>query len=154
MSVCGCCIGNVIYQRNIFLNIKRLVSIRIVKSNVSSVGPSSERNSFCSDEGPMLETLDFTIRISSTLTFLYFDLYLYTAYATHNTFILFFSSYNGSWERLANSMNASYLQLLLWDIYIQCTYSAQGDLMMFVFSFQKCSNLQQGSLCRFCCCSN
>ena len=31
---------------------------------------------FLSDEGPMLETLDFTIRIGSTPTFLYFDLYL------------------------------------------------------------------------------
>ena len=29
--------------------------------------------------GPTLETLDFTIRISSTQAFLYFDLYLYTA---------------------------------------------------------------------------
>ena len=38
---------------------------------VSSIGPSSERN----DEGPMLETLDYTIRIGSTPTFLYFDLY-------------------------------------------------------------------------------
>ena len=28
-----------------------------------------------SDEGPMLETLDHTIRIGSTPTFLYFDLY-------------------------------------------------------------------------------
>ena len=31
----------------------------------------------------MLETLDHTIRISSTPTFLYFDLYLYSAYAAH-----------------------------------------------------------------------
>ena len=31
---------------------------------------------FLSDEGPMLETLDYTIRIGSTPTFLYFDLYL------------------------------------------------------------------------------
>ena len=38
---------------------------------------------FLSDEGPTLETLDFTIRIGSTPTFLYFDLYLYSAYATH-----------------------------------------------------------------------
>ena len=37
----------------------------------------------CSDEGPMLETLDHTIRIGSTPTFLYFDLYLYSAYAAH-----------------------------------------------------------------------
>ena len=38
---------------------------------------------FLSDEGPTLEMLDFTIRISSTPTFLYFDLYLYSAYAAH-----------------------------------------------------------------------
>ena len=30
---------------------------------------------FLSDEGPMLETLDYTIRIGSTPTFLYFVLY-------------------------------------------------------------------------------
>ena len=29
----------------------------------------------CYDEGPMLETLDYTIRIGSTPTFLYFDLH-------------------------------------------------------------------------------
>ena len=38
---------------------------------------------FLSDEGPTLETLDFTIRIGSIPTFLYFDLYLYSAHATH-----------------------------------------------------------------------
>ena len=38
---------------------------------------------FLSDEGPILETLDHTIRIGSTPTFLYFDLYLYFAYAAH-----------------------------------------------------------------------
>ena len=32
---------------------------------------------FLYDEGPMLETLDHTIRIGSTPTFLYFDLYIY-----------------------------------------------------------------------------
>ena len=52
----------------------------ILLFNVSSVGPSS---SFLSDEGPMLETLDYTIHIGSTPTFLYFDLYLYSAYAVH-----------------------------------------------------------------------
>ena len=31
----------------------------------------------------MLETLDYTIRIGSTPTFLYFDLYLYSAYEAH-----------------------------------------------------------------------
>ena len=35
---------------------------------------------FLSDEGPTLETLDYTIRIGSTPTFSYFDLYLNTAY--------------------------------------------------------------------------
>ena len=37
---------------------------------------------FLSDEGPTLETLNYTIRIGSTTTFLYFDLYLYSAYIT------------------------------------------------------------------------
>ena len=54
-----------------------VLPIRIVYSNVSSIGP------FLSDEGPMLETLDYTIRIGSTPTILYFDLYLYSAYAAH-----------------------------------------------------------------------
>ena len=31
----------------------------------------------------MLETLGYTIRIGSTPTFLYFDLYLHSAYAVH-----------------------------------------------------------------------
>ena len=35
----------------------------------------------------MLETLDHTIRIGSTPTFLYFDLYLYTLPTQHTTFI-------------------------------------------------------------------
>ena len=35
------------------------------------------------DEGPMLETLDYTIRIGSIPTILYFDLYLYSAYAAY-----------------------------------------------------------------------
>ena len=38
----------------------------------------------------MLETLDYTIRIGSTPTFLYFDLYLYSAYTAH--FVYFFFS--------------------------------------------------------------
>ena len=37
---------------------------------------------FLSDEGPTLETLDFTFHIGSTPTFSYFDLYLNTAYAS------------------------------------------------------------------------
>ena len=42
---------------------------------------------FLSDEGPMLETLDYTIRIGSIPTFLYFDLYLYSAYAAHFVYL-------------------------------------------------------------------
>ena len=61
-----------------------VLPIRIVWSNVSSIGPSSEKN-----EGPMLETLDHTLRIGSTPTFLYFDLYLYSAYAAHYVYFIF-----------------------------------------------------------------
>ena len=39
---------------------------------------------------PTLVTLDFIIRISSTPTFLYFDLYLCTAYAAHYIYILIY----------------------------------------------------------------
>ena len=35
----------------------------------------------------MLEKLDYIIRIGSTPTFLYFDLYLYYAYAAHYVYI-------------------------------------------------------------------
>ena len=35
----------------------------------------------------MLETLDYTIRIGSTPTFLYFDLYFYAAYVAHYVYI-------------------------------------------------------------------
>ena len=49
--------------------------IRIVKSNVSFVDRSSERNR---DVGPTLETSDFTIRIVSTPTF------IYTCYSVHS----------------------------------------------------------------------
>ena len=44
---------------------------------------------FLSDEGPTLETLDYTIRIGSTPTFLYFDLYLYSAYAAHYVYDMY-----------------------------------------------------------------
>ena len=41
----------------------------------------------------MLETLDYTIRIGSIPTFLYLDLYLYSAYAAH--FVYYFETRNG-----------------------------------------------------------
>ena len=46
-------------------------------------GASYIHVSVLSDEGPTLEKLDYTIRIGSTPTFSYFDLYLYSAYAAH-----------------------------------------------------------------------
>ena len=42
---------------------------------------------FLSDKELTLEMLDFTIHIDSTPTFLYFDLYLYSAYAAHSIYI-------------------------------------------------------------------
>ena len=41
---------------------------------------------FLSDEGPTLETLNFTFHIGSTPTFLYFDSYL-TLPTQHTTFV-------------------------------------------------------------------
>ena len=42
----------------------------------------------------MLETLDYTIRIGSTPTVLYFDLYLYSAYAAHYVYCYYYSPVN------------------------------------------------------------
>ena len=56
-----------------------VMPIRIVYSNVSG---------FLSDEGPMLETLDYAIRIGSTPTILYFDFYLYSACAAHYVYFM------------------------------------------------------------------
>ena len=39
----------------------------------------------------MLEMLDYTLCIGSTQTFLYFDLYLYSAYAAHYVYYIFIS---------------------------------------------------------------
>ena len=44
------------------------------------------------NEGPMLETLDYTIHIGSTPIFLYFDLHLYSAYAAH--YVYYFKYYH------------------------------------------------------------
>ena len=57
-----------------------LVYCRYRKQSLTS------KKHFLSDEGPTLETLDFTLHIASTPTFLYFDLYLniaYTLYTAH-----------------------------------------------------------------------
>ena len=44
---------------------------------------------FRSDEEPTLEMLDFAFHIGSTPTFLYFDLYLNTAYAAHGVYFVY-----------------------------------------------------------------
>ena len=65
--------------------------VRISVARVSAMTgyfPSLGYFLFLSDERPMLEALDCTIRIGSTPTFLYFDLYLYSAYAAHYVYVL------------------------------------------------------------------
>ena len=59
-----------------------MLSIRIVKSNVASVGSSSERN---------MESHDFiAIHIGYTPTCLYFYLHLNTAYGAHYVYLTIF----------------------------------------------------------------
>ena len=57
----------------------------------------------------MFETLDYTIRIGSTPTILYFDFYLYSAYAAHVYFyISYCSSVSRAWSgdiEVAGSMH-------------------------------------------------
>ena len=48
---------------------------------------------FLSVEGPMLETLDYTIRIGSTPTFLYFDLSFITKAPFHWIYPVFFLTF-------------------------------------------------------------
>ena len=57
---------------------------------------------FLSDEGPMLETLDYAIRIGSTPSFLYFDVYLYSAYAyaAHYVYWKYFAVLAKLWDRI------------------------------------------------------
>ena len=62
---------------------------------------------FFSDEGPMLEMLDFIIYIGITPTFLYFDLYLNTAYAAHYAFISHYV-YSFGWNKPRSQMFLKY----------------------------------------------
>ena len=48
---------------------------------------------FLSDKGRTLETLDFSIRIGNTPTFLYFYLYLYSAYTAHYVYFALYSTH-------------------------------------------------------------
>ena len=60
-----------------------------MKSEVKDKKSEKTPFMFLSDEGPTLKMLDFTFHIGSTPTFLYFELYLNTAYATH-TYVHFY----------------------------------------------------------------
>ena len=59
----------------------------------------------------MLETLDHTIRIGSTPTFLYFDLYLYSAYAAHYVYYNFHQVVDGIIE-LAREKDQKQMEFL------------------------------------------
>ena len=63
----------------------------------------------------MLETLDYTIHIGSTPTILYFDFYLYSAYAGHYVYTLF-SSLNDAFQwSITSSTNDT---IILYYLYL------------------------------------
>ena len=68
----------------------------------------------CSLTIPMLETLDYTIRIGSTPTFFYFELYLYSAYAAH--YVYFTLLYKIKW--FIEFSATSKIDNLTWDFMI------------------------------------
>ena len=69
----------------------------------------------------MLETLDYTIHIGSTPTFLYFDLYLYSAYAAH----WFLSDEGPMLETLDYTIRiGSTPTFLYFDLYLYSAYAA------------------------------
>ena len=76
-------------------NAKRppIIQVPLSRINIVAWCVYIYRNMFLSDEGPTLKTLDFAFYIGSTPTFLYFDLYLNTAYAAH--YIMCFSLTKG-----------------------------------------------------------
>ena len=68
------------FLRKIVIKIsQKFQKLGIISRGLACIGSSL----FLSDEEPTLETLDYTIQIGSTPTFLYFDLYLNSAYAAH-----------------------------------------------------------------------
>ena len=71
---------------------------------------------FLSDEGSMLETLDHTFRIGSTPTFLYFDLYLYSAYAAHYVYIYIVIVYNAALFSGSTNNYRVVMILTTWDV--------------------------------------
>ena len=92
-----CCVGGVeVHIRStptffILRNTKGSVYCQYGQYGLTFRALALRRRDECSDEGPMLETLDYTIRIGSTPAFLYFDLYLYSAYAAHYVYFFYTS---------------------------------------------------------------
>ena len=77
----------------------------------------------------MLETLDYTIRIGSTPTFLYFDLYLYSAYAAHRHYVYsIVTIYNTVAIHLIIVGLMLQLQLLLPLVVTSCYFYSITDL--------------------------
>ena len=74
------------YEMLLFLSSDWLIFCHMIISLINSLGFLFIYFMFLSDEGPTLKTLDFTFHIGSTPTFLYFDLYLYSAYAAHHVY--------------------------------------------------------------------
>ena len=72
----------------------------------------------------MLETLDHTIRIGSTPTFLYFDLYLYSAYAAHYVYYLIITCWkNMNVFEVIQENHLNCACSVSWDIYTHDKYS-------------------------------
>ena len=99
-------------ESSLFLFLSRVSSVsRYVLSRAacSYISAFSERRAYsrctedrrCQSWATGVETLDFTIGICSTLTFLYFDLYLNTAYAANVYLQLcLFYNYNVNRKRI------------------------------------------------------
>ena len=79
---------------------------------------------FLSPEDRTLKTLDFAIRIVSTQTFLYFDLYFNTAYATHYVLCLSMTKDQRSKRYDFSFYIGSTPTFLYFDLYLYTAYAA------------------------------
>ena len=91
---------------------------------------------FLSDEGPTLKTLDFTFYIGSTPTFLYFDLYLNTAYAAH--YVLCFSLTKGVRSKRYTSLSISAVHQSLYLIRFVFQHCLRSTLRLFHLFYEYC----------------
>ena len=79
---------------------------------------------FLSPVEPTLKTSDFAIRIFSTQTFLYFDLYFNTAYATHYVLCLSMTKDQRSKRYDFSFYIGSTPTFLYFDLYLYTAYAA------------------------------